>query len=59
MGRRRYPHYFWRRIDKKILGLILLTIGFAIIAVIFLPYSVWMVLFGLALIYAGYKLFIC
>ncbi|MDF2546833.1 MAG: hypothetical protein K0R93_1731 [Anaerosolibacter sp.] len=59
MGRRRYPQYFWRRIDKKMAGIVLLTIGFAIIAVTFLPFTVWMVLCGLGLIYAGYKLFIC
>ncbi|WZL74794.1 hypothetical protein QBE52_08920 [Clostridiaceae bacterium 35-E11] len=58
MRRRKKYKNFFRCIDKKIVGLILLAIGIAIIAVITLPYNVWIILTGCAMIYVGYKLFI-
>ncbi|WP_190014664.1 hypothetical protein [Geosporobacter subterraneus] len=48
-----------RWIERRILGLILLITGLVIIAVITLPYRVWMVLLGCCMLYLGYKLFIC
>ncbi|WP_168198262.1 hypothetical protein [Crassaminicella thermophila] len=54
--RRKY-NYFWRRIEKKFIGLMLLAIGIAIIAIIILPPSAWIILAALALIFIGYKLF--
>ncbi|WP_156782304.1 hypothetical protein [Geosporobacter ferrireducens] len=47
-----------RRIERRIIGLMLLMAGLVIIAVITLPYRVWMVLLGCCMLYLGYKLFI-
>lgn len=56
--RRRRCWNFWRRVSKSIIGLILLITGFAIVAVILFPLSIWLVLLGCAMILLGYKLFI-
>lgn len=47
-----------RRIERRIIGLLLLMTGVVVIAVITLPYKVWMVLLGCCMLYLGYKLFI-
>ena len=57
MGRRRYK-YFWRRVEKSSIGLILLILGIIIIAFTLLPYSIWLAFLGFAMICIGYKLFI-
>jgi len=43
----------------RFLGLLLVAVGITIIAVMLLPYTVWIVLLGIVLIIAGYKLFLC
>lgn len=45
--------------NDKILGIVLVAIGTTIIAVMVLPYTIWIVFFGVALILLGYKLFLC
>ncbi|MCG8541037.1 MAG: hypothetical protein MJA82_14010 [Clostridia bacterium] len=45
--------------NDKILGIILVAIGSTIVAVILLPYSLWIVILGIILIIVGYKLFLC
>ncbi len=55
--RRKKYRFIRKRITKKYIVCILLATVITIVAVITLPYSVWMALIGCILIYIGYELF--
>ncbi|HHY91584.1 MAG TPA: hypothetical protein GX503_07955 [Clostridiales bacterium] len=55
--RRRPCRRYCRKVDKKWIGLLILLLGIAIVAIITLPYKVWIVIIGCMMIYIGYKLF--
>lgn len=57
MGRKKCKK-ICRTLDKAVCGLIIIAVGIAIIAVVALPFSVWIALIGCFMIYIGYKLFI-
>ncbi|MCT4594893.1 MAG: hypothetical protein N4A57_11580 [Anaeromicrobium sp.] len=47
----------WRRLDKRFLGSVLIAVGIATLAYMFLPVTGWIALIGIVLIFLGYKLF--
>lgn len=57
MGGKRF--FRFRVKDNRLLGILLVAIGCTIIAVIILPYTVWVIIVGIILILLGYKLFLC